>query len=150
MCFFNAFLTHLRDFFLNRAWSLSSALVACGRRLFLQAIPHLRLPSKLSRQTSRRYGVPFLCASRTPLQKLCRRVRRRRSRLPLASNFSLFSCRQQLYGLFCHRSLSVAVLFVLIFQLEDITDFHLIHRPYGFIVQFLMINTGNGGSFVQL
>ena len=25
-CFFNAFLTHLRDFFLNRAWSLSSAL----------------------------------------------------------------------------------------------------------------------------
>ena len=25
-CFFNAFLTHLRDLFLNRAWSLSSAL----------------------------------------------------------------------------------------------------------------------------
>lgn len=36
------------------------------------------------------------------------------------------------------------------FQLEDIVDFLLIHRPYGFIVQFLMINTGNGGSFVQL
>lgn len=61
-----------------------------------------------------------------------------------------FSCQQQLYGLFCHRSLSAAVLFVLIFQLEDIVDFPLIHRPYGFIVQFLMINTGNGGSFVQL
>ena len=200
-CFFNAFLTHLRDLFLNRAWSLSSALddfsckqslifacrqqlikyrlfttktscflmcakffahictislklcvepVVYARCLFLQAIPHLRLPSKLSRQTSRRYGVPFLCASRTPLQKLCRRVRRRRSRLPLASNFSLFSCRQQLYGLFCHRSLSVAVLFVLIFQLYNIVDYLLIHRPYGFIVQFLMINTGNGGSFVQL
>ena len=95
-CFFNAFLTHLRDFFLNRAWSLSSALddfsckqslifacrqqlikyrlfttktscflmcakffahictislklcvepVGCARCLFLQAIPHLRLPS---------------------------------------------------------------------------------------------------------
>ena len=27
-CFFNAFLTHLRDFFLNRAWSLLSALDA--------------------------------------------------------------------------------------------------------------------------
>lgn len=82
------------------------ALVACGRRLFLQAIPHLRLPSKSSRQTSRRYGVPFLCASRTPLQKLCRRVRRRRSRLPLASNFSLFSCRQQLikYRLFTTKT----------------------------------------------
>ena len=168
MCFFNAFLTHLRDLFLNRAWSLSSALgdreyfvlsspslavssslnivcsrrkrrvflmcakffahictislklcvepVVCARCLFLQAIPHLRLPSKLSRQTSRRYGVPFLCASRTPLQKLCRRVRRRRSRLPLASNFSLFSCQQQLYGLFCHRRLSAAVLFVWFFN----------------------------------
>ena len=168
VCFFNAFLTHLRDLFPNRAWSLSSALgdreyfvlsspslavssslnivcsrrkrrvflmcakffahictissklcvepVVCARCLFLQAIPHLRLPSKLSRQTSRRYGVPFLCASRTPLQKLCRRVRRRRSRLPLASNFSLFSCRQQLYGLFCHRSLSAAILFVLFFS----------------------------------
>ena len=165
--FFNAFLTHLRDLFLNRAWSLSSALdafsckqslifacrqqlikyrlfttktscflmcakffahictissksrvepVVCARCLFLQAIPHLRLPSKLSRQTSRRYGVPFLCASRTPLQKICRRVRRRRSRLPLASNFSLFSCQQQLYGLFCHRRLSAAVLFVWFFN----------------------------------
>ena len=78
--------------------------------------PRFSLSSKLSRQTSRRYGVPFLCASRTPLQKLCRRVRRRRSRLPLASNFSLFSCRQQLYGLFCHRRLSAAVLFVWFFN----------------------------------
>ena len=155
--------------------------VVCARCLFLQAIPHLRLPSAalwfiLSQEPvvcarrsrilraliafSCRLNYPaklhaatacrFLCAFRTPLQKLCRRVRRLRSRLPLASNFSLFSCRQQLYGLFCHRSLSVAVLFVLIFQLEDIADFHLIHRPYGFIVQCLMINTGNGGSFVQL
>ena len=97
VCFFNAFLTHLRDLFLNRAWSLSSALDA------------------------------FSC---------------KQSRI--------FACRQQLYGLFCHRSLSAAVLFVWFFQLEDIVDFLLIHRPYGFIVQFLMINTGNGGSFVQL
>lgn len=73
----------------------------------------------------------------------------RRSRILRA--LIAFSCRQQLYGLFCHRSLSAAVLFVLVFfQLEDIVDFPLIHRPYGFIVQFLMINTGNGGSFVQL
>lgn len=75
---------------------------------------------------------------------------RLRSRLPLASNFNLFTCRQQLYGLFCHRRLSAAVLLVLVFQLYNIVDFPLIHRPYGFIVQFLMINTGNGGSFVQL
>ena len=40
--------------------------------------------------------------------------------------------------------------YCLVFQLEDIVDFPLIPRPYGFIVQFLMINTGNGGSFVQL
>jgi len=121
--------------------------VVCARCLFLQAIPHLRLPSAalwfiLSQEPvvcarrsrilraliafSCRLNYPaklhaatacrFLCAFRTPLQKLCRRVRRLRSRLPLASNFSLFSCRQQLYGLFCHRSLSVAVLFVLVFS----------------------------------
>ena len=55
-CFFNAFLTHLRDLFPNRAWSLSSALDA------------------------------FSCK-----QSL------------------IFACRQQLYGLFCHRSLSSAL-----------------------------------------
>lgn len=62
-CFFNAFLTHLRDLFPNRAWSLSSALDA------------------------------FSCK-----QSL------------------IFACRQQLYGLFCHRRLSAAVLFVLVFS----------------------------------
>ena len=129
--------------------------VVCARCLFLQAIPHLRLPSAalwfiLSQE-------PVVCA--------------RRSRILRA--LIAFSCRQQLikYRLFTTKtscffnaflthlrdlfpnrawSLSVAVLFVLIFQLEDIADFLLIHRPYGFIVQFLMINTGNGGSFVQL
>lgn len=65
VCFFNAFLTHLRDFFLNRAWSLSSALDA------------------------------FSCK-----QSL------------------IFACRQQLYGLFCHRKLSAAVLFVWFFNLK--------------------------------
>lgn len=95
--------------------------VVCARCLFLQAIPHLRLPSELSRQTSRRYGVPFfVCVPHTTAKTL-------------------------LAG-----SISSKALFVLVFQLEDIVDFPLIHRPYGFIVQFLMINTGNGGSFVQL
>ena len=130
---------------------LSQEPVVCARRLrILRALIafscRLNYPAKLHATTACR----FLRAFRTPLQKLCRRVRRLRSRLPLASNFSLFTCRHQLYGLFCHRSLSAAVLFVLVFQLEDIVDFLLIHSPYGFIVQFLMINTGNGGSFVQL
>lgn len=92
----------------------------------------LKYPAKLHAATACR----FLCAFRTPLQKLCRRVRRLRSRLPLASNFSLFSCQQQLYGLFCYRNLSAAVLLVLVFQLEDIVDYPLIHRPYGFISVF--------------
>ena len=117
MCFFNVckiFCTHLHNFseIVRGACRLRSAIenTSCSHRLLL--------PSELSRQTSRRYGVPFLCASRTPLQKLCRRVRRLRSRLPLASNFSLFTCRHQLYGLFCHRRLSAAVLFVWFFNLK--------------------------------
>lgn len=113
-CFFNAFLTHLRDFFLNRAWSLSSAFDAFSCKQSLIFACRLKYPAKLHAATACR----FLCAFRTPLQKLCRRVRRLRSRLPLASNFSLFACRQQLYGLFCHRNLSAAVLFVWFFNLK--------------------------------
>ena len=95
--------------------------VVCARCLFLQAIPHLRLPSELSRQTSRRYGVPFfVCVPHTVAKTLQA------------------------------GSISAKALLVLVFQLENIVDFPLIHRSYGFIVQFLMINTGNGGSFVQL
>lgn len=90
--FFNAFLTHLRDFFLNRAWSLSSALDAFSCKQSIIFTCRLKYPAKLHAATACR----FLCAFRTPLQKLCRRVRRLRSRLPLASNFSLFTCRQQL------------------------------------------------------
>ena len=45
--------------------------VVCARCLFLQAIPHLRLPSELSRQTSRRYGVPFfVCVPHTVAKTL--------------------------------------------------------------------------------
>lgn len=71
--------------------------VGCARRSrILRALIafscRLNYPAKLHAATACR----FLCAFRTPLQKLCRRVRRLRSRLPLASNFSLFTCRQQL------------------------------------------------------
>ena len=92
VCFFNAFLTHLRDFFLNRAWSLSSALDAFSCKQSIIFTCRLKYPAKLHAATACR----FLCAFRTPLQKPCRRVRRLRSRLPLASNFSLFTCRHQL------------------------------------------------------
>lgn len=143
--------------------------------------PRLSLSSELSRQTSRRYGVPFfVCVPHTIAKTLqagssaafeassCQQfqplllpsaalwfilsqepvVCARRLRILRA--LIAFSWQQQLYGLFCHRRLSAAVLLVLVFQLYNIVDFPLIHCPYGFIVQFLIINTGNGGSFVQL
>ena len=97
--------------------SLSAALDAFSCKQSLIFACRLKYPAKLHAATACR----FLCAFRTPLQKLCWRVRFRRKRC-------LFW----------------------FFQLEDIVDFPLIHRPYGFIVQFFMINTGNGGSFVQL
>ena len=84
-CFFNAFLTHLRDLFLNRAWSLSAALDAFSCKQSLIFACRLNYPAKLHAATACR----FLCAFRTPLQKLCRRVRRLRSRLPLASSSSM-------------------------------------------------------------
>ena len=147
--FFNlckVFCTHLCDLFQKS----HVEPVVCARRLrILRALIafscRLKYPAKLHAATACR----FLCASRTPLQKLCRRVRRLRSRLPLASNFSLFTCRQQLIlSAFIDVNFGESV--VCFFQLADIVDFLLIHRPYDFIVQFLMINTGNGGSFVQL
>ena len=65
--FFNAFLTHLRDLFQKS----HVEPVVCARCLFLQAIPHLRLPSEISRQTSRRYGVPFfVCVPHTVAKTL--------------------------------------------------------------------------------
>jgi hypothetical protein len=37
-------------------------------------------------------------------------------RLRILRALIAFSCQQQLYGLFCHRRLSAAVLFVLVFS----------------------------------
>ncbi len=131
------------------------ALVACGQRLFLQAIspPFLVVSSSTKKHDVGRVFLmcaKFLAHICTISLKLCVEPVGCARRLRILCALIAFSCRQQLYGLFCHRCLSAAVLFVLVFQLEDIVDFPLIHRPYGFIVQFLMINTGNGGSFVQL
>ena len=132
------------------------ALVACGRRLLLQAIspPFLVVSSSTKKHD---VGRVFLICAKFVCTNLCDLFQKSHvepvvcaRRLRILRALIAFSCQQQLYGLFCHRSLSAAVLFVLVFQLYNIVDFPLIHRPYGFIVQFLMINTGNGGSFVQL
>ena len=70
VCFFNLckiFCTNLCDLFQKS----HVEPVVCARCLFLQTIPHLRLPSKLSRQTSRRYGVPFfVCVPHTVAKTL--------------------------------------------------------------------------------
>ena len=127
VCFFNVckvFCTHLRDFFLNRAWSLSSALG--DREYFVLSSPSLAVSSSLNIVCSRRKRRVFLMCAKF-FAHIC----------AISFLIARGACRRR-YCLFWF------------FQLEDIVDFPLIHRPYGFIVQFLMINTGNGGSFVQL
>ena len=57
MCFFNAFLTHLRDLFLNRAWSLSSALDAFSCKQSLIFACRLNYPAKLHAATACRFCV---------------------------------------------------------------------------------------------
>ena len=56
-CFFNAFLTHLRDFFLNRAWSLLSALDAFSCKQSLIFACRLNYPAKLHAATACRFCV---------------------------------------------------------------------------------------------
>ncbi|MCI6214143.1 MAG: hypothetical protein MR618_00065, partial [Clostridiales bacterium] len=107
-CFFNAFLTHLRDFFLNRAWSLLSALDAFSCKQSLIFACRLNYPAKLHAATACRFCV-------RPAHR--------------CKNFA---------GGFVGGGIVC-----LVFQLYNIVDYLLIHRPYGFIVQFLMINTGN-------
>ena len=119
VCFFNAFLTHLRDLFLNRAWSLSSALddFSCKQSLIFacrqQLIKYRLFTTKTSCFLMCAKFFAHIC---TISSKLCVEpvVCARRSRILRA--LIAFSCQQQLYGLFCHRSLSAAVLFVLVFS----------------------------------
>lgn len=146
VCFFNAFLTHLRDLFLNRAWSLSSALDAFSCKQSLIFACRLNYPAKLHAATACRFCVRPAHRCKNFAGGFVGGVRGfllpaiSVSSLAVSSSMVYFvigACRRR-YCLFCF------------FQLEDIVDFPLIHHPYGFIVQFLMINTGNGGSFVQL
>ena len=119
VCFFNAFLTHLRDLFLNRAWSLSSALddFSCKQSLIFacrqQLIKYRLFTTKTSCFLMCAKFFAHIC---TISSKLCVEpvVCARRSRILRA--LIAFSCQQQLYGLFCHRSLSAAILFVLFFS----------------------------------
>ena len=145
-CFFNTFLTHLRDFFLNRAWSLLSALDAFSCKQSLIFACRLNYPAKLHAATACRFCV-------RPAHR-CKKFAGgfvggvRGFLLPAISASSLASSSSMVYFVIgaCRRRYCLFCFF----QLEDIVDFPLIHHPYGFIVQFLMINTGNGGSFVQL
>ena len=110
VCFFNAFLTHLRDLFLNRAWSLSSALG--DREYFVLSSPSLAVSSSLNIVCSRRKRRVFLMCAKffahicTISSKLCVEpvVCARRSRILRA--LIAFSCRQQLikYRLFTTKT----------------------------------------------
>ncbi len=122
MCFFNAFLTHLRDFFLNRAWSLSSALDAfsCKQSLIFACRQQLIKYRLFTTKTS-----CFFNLCKVYLHKFVRFISRSRvepvggaRRLRILRALIAFSCQQQLYGLFCHRRLSAAVLFVWFFNLK--------------------------------
>ena len=154
VCFFNAFLTHLRDLFLNRAWSLSSALddFSCKQSLIFACRQQLIKYRLFTTKTS-----CFLMCAKFFAQICAIYFKNRTWSLSSAlgdreyfvlSSPSLASSSSMVYFVIgaCRRRYCL----FWFFQLEDIVDFPLIHRPYGFIVQFLMINTGNGGSFVQL
>lgn len=145
-CFFNAFLTHLRDLFLNRAWSLSSALDAFSCKQSLIFACRLNYPAKLHAATACGFCVRPAHRCKNFAGGVVGGVRGFLS--PAISVSSLAVSSSMVYFVIgdCRRRYCL----FWFFQLEDIVDFPLIHRPYGFIVQFLMINTGNGGSFVQL
>ena len=122
VCFFNVckvFCTHLHNFF-------EIVRGACRLRSmpFLASNPSssLAVSSSLNIVCSRRKRRVFLMCAKffahicTISSKLCVEpvVCARRSRILRA--LIAFSCRQQLYGLFCHRRLSAAVLFVWFFN----------------------------------
>lgn len=127
------------------------ALVVCGRRLrilcaLIAFSCRLNYPAKLHAATACRFCVRPAHRCKNFAGGFVGCVRG--FLLPAISASSLAVSSSMVYFVIedCRRRYCL----FWIFQLEDIVDFLLIHRPYGFIVQFLMINTGNGGSFVQL
>ena len=106
VCFFNAFLTHLRDLFLNRAWSLSSALDAfsCKQSLIFACRQQLIKYRLFTTKTS-----CFFNAFLTHLRDLF--LNRAWSLSSALDAFSckqslIFACRQQLikYRLFTTKT----------------------------------------------
>ena len=100
--------------------SLSSALG--DREYFVLSSPSLAASSSLNIVCSRRKRRVFLMCAKffahicTISLKLCVEPVVCARRLRILRALIAFSCQQQLYGLFCHRSLSAAVLFVLVFS----------------------------------
>ena len=100
--------------------SLSSALG--DREYFVLSSPSLAASSSLNIVCSRRKRRVFLMCAKffahicTISLKLCVEPVVCARRLRILRALIAFSCQQQLYGLFCHRSLSAAILFVLFFS----------------------------------
>ena len=122
VCFFNVckvFCTHLHNFF-------EIVRGACRLRSmpFLASNPSssLAVSSSLNIVCSRRKRRVFLMCAKffahicTISLKLCVEPVGGARRLRILRALIAFSCQQQLYGLFCHRSLSAAILFVLFFS----------------------------------
>ena len=122
VCFFNVckvFCTHLHNF---------SEIVRGACRLrsmpFLASNPSssLAVSSSLNIVCSRRIRRVFLMCAKffahicTISLKLCVEPVVCARRLRILCALIAFSCQQQLYGLFCHRRLSTAVLFVWFFN----------------------------------
>ena len=115
-----SFCTQLHNFFeiVRGACRLRSAIAntSCSHRLLLPSAAHLISFIHDEKVVFFLICAKFVCTNLCDLfQKshvepvVCAR------RLRILRALIAFSCRQQLYGLFCHRSLSAAVLFVLVF-----------------------------------
>ena len=127
VCFFNAFLTHLRDLFLNRAWSLSSALG--DQEYFVLSSPSLAVSSSLNIVYSRRNCRVFneckvFCTHLHIFFEIVRGACRLRSMPFLASNpssslavsssmvyFVIGACRRR-YRLFWFFNLKISWIFL--------------------------------------
>ena len=91
VCFFNAFLTHLRDLFLNRAWSLSSALddFSCKQSLIFACRQQLIKYRLFTTKTS----CFLMCAKF--FAQICAIYFKNRT-WSLSSTLDAFSCKQSL------------------------------------------------------